>query len=153
MIQNRRVSSGRQGEHCACGFGRIGLSFGEHRTGTDKHLGAGLSDLADGVDDGSGTKGRLDHPQTVAGQRIGLQQRVQRVFKCDYRHRANGGDLVENAFYKLRESCPLDWRMERLTAVRVSGGGAFRFSSQSTTVRAACTPIPAMSQRTEVNDG
>ena len=65
----------------------------------------------------------------------------------------DGGDQTQYGPADVLQPCPLDWRMDRLTAVRVSGGEAMWFSSQSTIVWAACTPIPAMSQRTEDRDG
>jgi hypothetical protein len=75
------------------------------------------------------------------------------ISQIDLRQNAKGITTVRKRYGILRDLCPLDWRIERLTAVRVSGRGALRFSSQSTTVCAACTPIPAMSQRTEDSDG
>ena len=112
-----------------------------------------LRDLPDGVDRGGCPKGHFDHAKPILRQHIGQRQRVANIIKRDHWNHTNGRDALANTYLELQSFFPLDWRIDKLTAVRVSGGGALWFSSQSTTVCAACTPIPAMSQRTDDSDG
>jgi hypothetical protein len=51
-----------------------------NRSGTDKHFGAMLRDLAYGVDCSGGAKGYFDHPKSTIGQSIGQRQRIACVF-------------------------------------------------------------------------